>query len=537
MLNEETQDCSTKIFMDTDSLDEYPGKTLTEEEKKIKIPNCKLLRELGVGGMGKVYLAKQTLLNRLVAVKCIRMSHSSSAQLKAEAMTMAALNHPNIVGCYDFVRADDKLYVIMEFVPGSLSVRRVVKQYGPLPENIVAQILKDVVSGLSYMNSKGYIHRDMKPDNLLIYSDISLENKSLKEIFDAKTTRVKICDFGIAKTEQTPVFIKGADNCNKPVGSPNYMAPEQVFSPDEVDFRSDIYSLCGTLIFMLTGKPPFDIEDRNKLLEHKLDNNIPVPSLHEAKLSHQMIKIIKMMGQAAQEDRYQNYAELQNDVDVLYSQTHKSLFGEWRILSFWRSLCFGILALIVSIGIVYYQNYSLKHNFKKRLPSFSNSMAFWSGDKEAWQILASENKEFPSILSSINDNEAHILKLRPVIAPGQSLEYHIKRPDPGIIYFQFSDSESPQFKLIWDRNAKGINMFTLHSNGNTYPIEYLPEHFGQEWINIRFELKKSGVAVYFENDLACMVRTKALHPLSFSIYTKNTSNTFLRDIIVYDTNF
>ena len=211
-----------------------------------------ILTPLGAGGMGEVYKARDTRLDRLVAIKVLpeHLAHSPDAlaRLEREAKAVAALNHPNILGIHDFATHGDTPYVVMELLEGE-SLRTRLDQ-GPLPPRQATELAVQMAQGLAAAHDKGVVHRDLKPDNLWI----------------TREGRLKILDFGLAKVG--PPLDQGADS-GMPTGSflhgahtergmilgtLGYMSPEQVRG-EAVDARSDLFSFGAVLFEMLTGQP------------------------------------------------------------------------------------------------------------------------------------------------------------------------------------------------------------------------------------------------------------------------------------------
>jgi len=203
-------------------------------------PQFELLECLGRGGMGVVYKARQKSLDRVVALKILAPEKENAPQFaerfSREAKTLAKLNHPNIVTVHDFGETNGMFYLVMEFVDG-VNLRQMMRDRRLLPEEALA-IVPPVCQALQYAHDQGIVHRDIKPDNLLL----------------DKQGRVKIADFGIAKIlgRSAP----GAGETREVLGTPRYMAPEQVQQPQRVDHRADIYSLGIVLYEMLTGELP-----------------------------------------------------------------------------------------------------------------------------------------------------------------------------------------------------------------------------------------------------------------------------------------
>lgn len=223
-------------------------------------PQLEILELLGQGGMGMVYLARQPQLQRLVALKILSPELTDTAfagRFSREARSLARLNHSSIVNVFDFGQADRYYYLLMEYVEGA-NLREVIQRQPPTPEE-ARRIVMEVCGALQYAHEEGIVHRDIKPSNILI----------------DKKGRVKIADFGLAK-------LTGADQEPNPalttavMGTPHYMAPEQIETPGNVDHRADIYSLGVVLYEMLTGELPLGRFEppsvKNPAVDVRLDN-------------------------------------------------------------------------------------------------------------------------------------------------------------------------------------------------------------------------------------------------------------------------
>ena len=200
-----------------------------------------VLRLLGEGGMGAVYLARERLLERLVAVKVLRseLVHGDARErFIREARTAAKLTHPHIVPLYSFGQAEDTLFYIMGFVEGE-SLEERLKRAGRLSASEATRILAELADALEYAHSNGVVHRDIKPDNILI---------------DGASGRAILTDFGIAKVTTGGMTITRTGMI---VGTPLYMSPEQAAGDREIDGRSDLYSLGVIGYRMLSGRHPF----------------------------------------------------------------------------------------------------------------------------------------------------------------------------------------------------------------------------------------------------------------------------------------
>lgn len=205
-------------------------------------PQLEIISLLGAGGMGAVYKARQPGLDRFVALKILPATNTSGVnfaeRFNREARALARLSHPNIVAVHEFGQAGALHYFIMEFVDGA-NLRQ-LEHASRLSPREALQIIPQICDALQYAHDEGVVHRDIKPENVLI----------------DRRGRVKIADFGLAKIlgrdgASTRLTLEG-----QVMGTPHYMAPEQVERPLSVDHRADIYSLGVVFYEMLTGDLP-----------------------------------------------------------------------------------------------------------------------------------------------------------------------------------------------------------------------------------------------------------------------------------------
>jgi tRNA A-37 threonylcarbamoyl transferase component Bud32 len=205
-------------------------------------PELEILELIGRGGMGVVYKARQKRLDRLVALKILPPNVSRDAafaeRFQREAKALARLTHPNIVTVHDFGRTDGLFYFVMEFVDG-MNLRQLLDSGKISPKEALA-IVPQICDALQFAHDKGVVHRDIKPENILI----------------DKSGVVKIADFGLAKLVGLEAKDLTITSARDVIGTPHYMAPEQIEHPQDVDHRADIYALGVVFYQMLTGELP-----------------------------------------------------------------------------------------------------------------------------------------------------------------------------------------------------------------------------------------------------------------------------------------
>ncbi len=211
-------------------MDPYIGKTLDNRYE--------ILERIGTGGMAVVYKTRDQRLNRLVAVKVLKPDLAQDEDFRrrfnAESQAVAQLSHPNIVSVYDVSRGGDTEYIVMELIDG-ITLKQYMEKRGQLNWRESLHFITQIMRGLSHAHSRGIVHRDIKPQNIMVLRDGT----------------VKVMDFGIA------CLTNGANPSNEAIGSVHYISPEQA-KGDYTDNRSDIYSAGVVLYEMLTSRLPFE---------------------------------------------------------------------------------------------------------------------------------------------------------------------------------------------------------------------------------------------------------------------------------------
>ena len=266
-----------------------------------------ILEVIGIGGMAVVYKARCHRLNRLVAIKILKDEYSQDADFRnrfhAEGQAVAMLSHPNIVSVYDVSTSSDADYIVMELIEG-ISLKQYMEKKGVLNWKETLHFGMQIAKALDHAHSRGIVHRDIKPHNVLV-----LKNGS-----------VKVADFGIAQImSKTNTLTKEA------LGSVHYISPEQA-KGGRVDSRSDLYSLGVVMYEMMTGRPPYDGESPVAIAIQHINGGAPMPSTINANIPGGLEQIIMKAMAVDLSERYTSASQMLNDMDE-FRKDPTILFG------------------------------------------------------------------------------------------------------------------------------------------------------------------------------------------------------------------
>lgn len=269
---------------------------------------------IGKGGMGAVYLAKDTNLDSNVAIKFVAGAYQADEEARRrflrEARAMAAVHHPNIVHVYGFGESDGRPYIVMEYVDGESLADR-IKDNGPLDIDDALWVVHQTICALAAAWEKGLVHRDIKPSNLLV---------------DDKAW-LRVCDFGLAKPSRSANITAMTTESGDIAGTPHYMSPEQA-TGKELDFRADIYSLGVVLYELVVGRPPFRGDSPGALIAQHLETPVPdVSTTGRSKRWVQLAGLIAWMTEKDPERRPSSYDELLESVEGLIE--NPKAFAPW----------------------------------------------------------------------------------------------------------------------------------------------------------------------------------------------------------------
>ena len=445
--------------MDNENKDIFPGMILEDRYE--------LLEQIGSGGMAVVYRAMDNRLNRYVAVKIMRQELASNGKFRhrfqTESQAIAMLNHPNIVNVFDVSHSDSVEYIVMELVNGQ-TLKQYMRAQGRLGTRQMLNFSLQIAKALGHAHSKGIVHRDIKPQNILLVEDGT----------------IKVADFGIADLQSEVPDVE-----NEAIGSVHYISPEQARGLP-VDARSDLYSLGIVMYEMLSGQLPFDgDDDRAIALKHL--SAVPT-SLREIdpKIPEELEAIVMKAMAPYLEERYQTADALIEDLEK-FRKTISGAFeapdgnvvpvsatGEMTRESYLRrrsrarrvsmlSGIFGVMAFILVLA-VFLWNYWLHDIFtvneRITIPNFVGS-------------------NYETIINSKNFKSSFNFNLTYEIDPDV---------EKGIIIGQ-----SPEAGKSYMLTEDGINVDLTISTG--VMLVQIPESLGHDYREVTSELEKLGFIV------------------------------------------
>jgi serine/threonine protein kinase len=267
-----------------------------------QIPGFQILKKLGQGAMATVFQAKQMSLDRIVAIKVLprRMSENKEFvdRFYREGRAAARLNHPNIVQAIDVGEAGGYHYFVMEYIDGS-TIYDHIADGKPVDEEEGIRIMLGTARALEHAHARGFIHRDVKPKNIMLTQDGT----------------VKLADMGLAR--EVSDYKVAELEAGRAYGTPYYISPEQIRGEINIDFRADIYSLGATFYHLVVGKVPFEGSTPSTVMHKHLKEPLVPPDHLNTKLSAGVAEVIELMMAKKREERYPSTKELIIDLEAI----------------------------------------------------------------------------------------------------------------------------------------------------------------------------------------------------------------------------
>jgi serine/threonine protein kinase len=277
----------------------------------VQIGGYRVLRQIGEGGMGAVWMAEHVMLGRRAAIKILHPSYSTRQNIVTrffnEARAATVISDPGIIQIFDFgFHTDGRAYLVMELLDGEPLDHR-LQRIGALPVECALRICRQVASAVGAAHARGIIHRDLKPENIFVIRDAEVPGGE----------RAKVLDFGIAKlageigTQQKP------KNASAVMGTPSFMSPEQCRGSRELDQRSDVYSLGCVLFALVTGRAPFTAEGTGEIIMQHMLEPPPRPSTRSLGVPAEVDELILRCLAKSPADRFESGTELATAIDAL----------------------------------------------------------------------------------------------------------------------------------------------------------------------------------------------------------------------------
>ncbi len=293
-----------EILVEKGFITERQSKRLTEQlegtkRHKQQIPGYQILEKIGKGAMATVYKARQVSLDRIVAIKVLPKRYSENPEFVdrfyREGKAAAKLNHPNIVQAIDVGEAGGYHYFVMEYVDGHTVYDKLVAN-GRYSETEALDIIIAIADALNHAHKRGFIHRDVKPKNIMI----------------TKEGIPKLADMGLAREVSDTRLAES--EAGRAYGTPYYISPEQIRGEVNIDFRADIYSLGATFYHMVTGRVPFDASNPTGVMLKHLRSKLTPPDHINPELSVGTAEVIEIMMAKKPHERYNSTEELLEDL-------------------------------------------------------------------------------------------------------------------------------------------------------------------------------------------------------------------------------
>ena len=416
----------------------------------VDLLNYQLIRLIGRGGMGEVYLARNKNIEQLVAVKALHPRYANNpvlrSRFKQEAVMLNSLNHPNIVKFLNFVENEYGVFLIMEYVDGCTLEEYINKKTGLIIEDKAYPMFTEILDAFSYAHKNGIVHRDIKPSNIFLNKD----------------GHIKILDFGIAQIVSEVNKTQGG----QAMGTPAYMSPEQVYGQN-LDQRSDIYSLGVLFHQMLTGRAPYDSTTMSELEIKRLVVNEKLPRMknYYPYISDGIQAVVDKATSKKSEDRYASCDEMK--AAVIKAMNPRKLPRMPIIIA----IAAAVLCLGLGLGIwdyfrtkvSYYKDYVEYYGVAKGIDGLSSREM--SHREHSYRFESSRWKvRRVTLVNSQGKTIAH----------NEDDEYANNRYSD--VYYYYGDGKKLDYKKVYDEHGKLLYKIDYDDNMKVATFKYDDEH-------------------------------------------------------------
>jgi len=409
-------------------------------------------------------------------------------------------------------------------------VRNLIRRNGRIPESIALNIVLQCAQGLAYAHEKSVIHRDIKPDNLLLFSELPDEDPDLNDLFASPHTRVVIVDFGLAKGASETAHLVDMTQAATVLGSPSYMSPEQAMGKP-VDFRSDIYSLGATFYHLVTGLTPFEAETPMAVIKRKLTEDFPDMRKHGMDLSSGARRLHQKMTASEAKDRYQDYRLLLDDLKSLVQSSerkHAPSLGRKSGRRRWM-IGLGATALLVFIWIVtnpWWGKYSSSESAR-----YSESLDHWRRPAPGWSVGPPDDETRDEV-ALIGLGGSSPLEIAEHLTAKQRVTLHCRLPGDGLAAVVIASDQSEKVRFEWRRTG-GKEDFQWRSEMGDADLPPIRSRASWEWMAIDLQVFGDHAVLYVDELLTAQASwTTPLEKFKLLLEVGTGSLTMFRDLEV-----
>ena len=416
----------------------------------VDLLNYQLIRLLGSGGMGEVYLARNKNIEQFVAVKALHPKYANNpmirARFKQEAVMLNSLNHPNIVKFLNFVENEYGVFLIMEYVDGCTLEEYITKRNGLIVEEKAYPMFAEILNAFSYAHQHGIIHRDIKPSN----------------IFLDKEGHIKVMDFGIA---QIISEANSNDGGGSSMGTPAYMSPEQVYG-QKLDQRSDVYSLGVLFHQMLTGRAPYDSTTMSELeiKRYVVNDNLPRMKNYYPYISEGLQLVVDKATAKKQEDRYASCDEMFKAVKQVLAPEKKSRMPLY--------IAIAAVAVCVVLGVGIWDYFRVKVDYYKDYVEYF-------GVAKGIGSLSSREVSHREMSYRIESSRRKVRRVTLVNSKDKTISHHDSEHSNSrysdVLYY-YSDNGKVDYKKVYDAYGKLLYKIDYDENMKVAMFKYDDEH-------------------------------------------------------------